>query len=136
MLTLDRNSYKHYGHWSDVPRSIWIWPNFTPKEIASKGDGSIIVDIEAMTKLQNLRDLINKPLLILSGYRDPLHNARIGGAPLSEHKKGRAFDVAFKGVIKEDLYKGAKQVGFSGFGHYFDFLHIDCGKPREWKGSI
>lgn len=33
------------------------------------------------------------PLLILSGYRTPAHNASIGGAKKSQHKFGRAFDI-------------------------------------------
>jgi uncharacterized protein YcbK (DUF882 family) len=34
------------------------------------------------------------PILILSAYRTPAHNASIGGAPLSQHVQGRALDCA------------------------------------------
>lgn len=134
MLTLDKSTSKLYKHWTDVPASIWLWPSFKPQEIASKGDGSILIDIYSMNCLQKLRDRIGRPMIILSAYRDPIHNARIGGAPLSMHKKGKAFDVAIYNQDKELLYRAAKDCGFTGIGTYSSFLHFDTGKPREWHG--
>lgn len=131
MLTLNTRFYKH---WSEIPRSIWIWENFTPKEIASKGDGSILIDVEALNKLQALRNSLGKPLIIKSAYRDPGHNTKVGGAKNSNHLKGKAFDVSLHNQDKELLYGAAKACGFSGFGHYNSFLHLDTGKQREWNG--
>ncbi len=133
MLSLDGSNSRFYKHWREVPASIWVWDSFKPYEIASHGDGSLLLVIPAMNTLQALRNKLDCPLIINDGYRDPLHNARIGGAPLSLHKKGLAFDISYHNVDKERLYNVAKEVGFSGFGHYSTFLHVDLGKKREWK---
>ncbi len=133
MLTLDGSNSKFYKHWREVPASIWIWSNFRPHEIASHGDGSILVVPSALDHLEKLRRIMDTPLIIHSAYRDPLYNARVGGAPLSNHKKGIAFDVGIANLDKDKLYNMAKEVGFCGFGHYRSFLHIDLGKAREWK---
>ena len=116
-----------------VPAAIWKWKDFEPAEIASKGDGSLLINIEAMNRLQRMRELLQHRLIILSAYRDPLHNARVGGAVNSMHKYGRAFDIALDGRDKEQLIMAAQQAGFTGFGlRYATFLHVDTGRARTW----
>ncbi len=121
-----------YAHHSDVPQDVWRWPNFTPAEIASNGDGSVLINADAMDKLQLLRDLIGRPLIINSAYRDPIYNAKVGGAPLSMHKQGRAFDIALRGHDRRQLARAAQAAGFTGFGYYNTFLHVDTGRKRSW----
>lgn len=124
------------SNYLEFPIERWRWKNFTPLEIASKGDQSLLINTTAMDMLQALRDRMGVPLIINSGYRDPEHNKAIGGKPNSYHLKGKAFDISFKGLDKDLLYKNAKLVGFTGFGHYPDFLHVDCGKKREWYSNL
>lgn len=121
-----------YDHYTKVPKDKWYYKDFSPREIASKGNGSIIVHHEALRKLQIARTIIGKPFTINSAYRDPLHNARVGGAPLSSHKFGHAFDISILNQDKHELLEVCKHVGFTGFGFYEEFLHVDCGKPRTW----
>jgi hypothetical protein len=123
-----------YDHWSDVPDQVWVWPNFTPEELASKGDGSIRLREMALDMLQILRDEMG-PLIINSAYRDPLYNARIGGAPMSRHKFGEAFDIAIRDYDRYELAQKAREVGFTGFGYYQTFLHVDIHRPRFWFGG-
>jgi len=78
-----------YDHYTQV--NEWLWPHFTPQEIASRGDKSILVNYEALDKLENARTIMRKSFIINSAYRDPLHNARVGGAPLSSHKFGHSL---------------------------------------------
>ena len=122
----------HYEHYDQVPPSAWRWRHFAPREIASKGDGSILIDEEALDKLEYARQLMGQPLVILSAYRDPIHNAKVGGAPLSQHKFGKAFDIRIAGLDKWRLLKCCQRAGFTGFGFYSTFLHVDTGKPRTW----
>jgi uncharacterized protein YcbK (DUF882 family) len=110
----------------------WRWPHFTPSEMASKGDGSLILSEEAMDALEEARIVLNEPFRILSAYRDPLHNARVGGAPLSRHKAGDAFDISLEGHRKDELREACQAAGFRGFGLYKVFLHIDMGPKRSW----
>lgn len=110
----------------------WRWPDFTPQEMASKGDRSLRLSGDAMDALQAARGALGEPFVILSAYRDPLHNARVGGAPLSRHKMGDAFDIALAGHRKMELYAACKAAGFRGFGMYRTFLHVDMGPERTW----
>lgn len=119
------------------------WPDFAPSEVACRGctaqnschrDRYAIVP-EAMDCLQALRNLIYQPVAINSAYRCPFHNVKVGGAPRSHHRVGDAFDISIRGMIdnqKMVLVERAKIAGFTGFGFYGTFLHVDLGKPRKW----
>ena len=67
---------------------------------------------------------MNAPLVINSAHRCALHNARIGGAPLSQHKQ-LAFDVSLTGHDPARLERCAHASGFRGFGYGQTFLHLD-----------
>ena len=43
--------------------------------------------------LQPLRDMYGKPIRVNSGYRSPVVNRHVGGAPKSQHTKGQAADI-------------------------------------------
>jgi uncharacterized protein YcbK (DUF882 family) len=123
----------HYDHYSEVPKSIWRWPDFTPFEIRCRGTGSILIDPDAMDSLQLMRTIFGRPLTINSAYRSPLYNARVGGAPMSTHKLGKGFDIALKIYIKDELHRAAVKAGFQGFGlNYRTFIHVDKGGFRTW----
>lgn len=111
----------------------WRWPNFTPKEIACKSTGEIVVDEDALDKLQALRDNMGVPLVINSAYRSPSHNKAVGGGKNSMHLTGKAFDIRLTDKFdKMDLLTAARDVGFTGFGFYSTFLHVDTGRSRWW----
>ncbi len=122
----------YFKDYRQIPQTIWRWYSFSPLDIASHGDGSIIIISHALDKLQNLYNMMDYKLSIHSAYRDPLYNAKIGGAPLSRHKYGDAFDIGLGKFDKHKLYQICQQLGFTGFGFYNNFLHIDCGKARHW----
>lgn len=80
------------------------------------------------------------PMTILSGYRTPAWNKKVGGAENSMHKAGKAADVVVAGVspaevrkVIEDLIRAGKLAN-GGVGAYAKFTHVDCGRPRRWKG--
>ena len=112
-------------HWREVRLCDWPWEHFKPQELASRGDGSVCTVLDAGDLLERLRALIGKPLIITSGYRDPIHNARVGGAPLSRHKAGDAFDIQLGSLNRFELVDAAAEVGFTGMGKYQTFLHVD-----------
>lgn len=123
-----------YDNWRDVPETAWRWRNFSPRELACKGTGSLRVDEDALDRLQALRDLLQRPLLLTSAYRSPSHNKRVGGAKNSYHMKGVAFDVRMENQDPQEFEAAARRVGFTGFGYYpkSGFMHIDTGPARSW----
>ena len=122
------------------------WPNFQPEEVACKGctpdkpcwRPRYAVRPEGMDAIQDLRNLLNRPLRLNSVYRCAFHNAAVGGAPHSHHKQGDAFDVSVRGMdmaTRNQLKCCAEDVGFSGLGFYGTFLHIDLGARRAWHSK-
>ena len=123
-------------HWRDMNPARWPWPHFAPRELASRGDGSVRTRIEAGDMLERLRQLLGRPLIVNSAYRDPLHNARAGGAPLSRHKAGDAFDITLEGLNRFELADAAAEAGFTGMGKYQTFLHVDARPGHAlWFGG-
>lgn len=108
------------------------WPNFSIKELSCNHCGDFNSQFQAVDKLQALRDSIGVPLTINSAYRCTEHNEAVGGVPDSHHVKGDAFDISIIGVDRWDLYEKAKEAGFTGFGFYKTFLHVDTGRARFW----
>ncbi|WP_375597559.1 YcbK family protein [Devosia sp. Naph2] len=126
---------KVYATWQQFPMSEWRWPNFSPQEMASKREGELMIDEAAMDKLQKLRNILGKPLIITSAYRSAAHNKAVGGATRSQHRLARAFDVRMDNQDPWHFEQVARSVGFTGFGHYpkSGFMHIDTGPARRWN---
>lgn len=125
-------------HYTDPKPDPWPWPNFSPYELASNGDGSVQIDNEAGDKLQSLRTEWGKPLTLNSAYRDPIYNTSINGAKLSKHMLGQAFDISVRSwlkIDKQEFKELAWRHGFRGFGGYDSFIHIDIGRARKWGKS-
>ncbi len=118
------------SHWRDVQRRDWPFAYFSPHELASRGNGAVCTVIAAGERLDALRRLLGKPLVVSSAYRDPLHNARVGGAPLSRHKAGDAADILAGGIPRRELLAAAENCGFTGIGLYRTFIHLDCRPLR------
>jgi len=108
------------------------WPHFSEREIACPCCGEIRIWPEALDALESLRAGLGTPLHVTSGHRCALHNARVGGAPLSLHKR-LAFDVALAGHDPARLLALARAAGFTGFGFGRTFLHLDTrARPARW----
>ena len=74
---------------------------------------------------------------ILSGYRTPAHNFRLeGAAKQSLHMKGMAADIYIPGLNTKVLALMSRYVGAGGVGVYLDknFIHVDTGSIRQWRG--
>lgn len=126
-------------HHSEAKKFIeWQWPHFSPKEFACKCCGNILFTKEAVSawdKIQDFRAEVKVPVIINSAYRCKDHNKAIGGVKNSMHLRGAAFDVKITDALpRHKIHKAAREAGFTGFGDYKTFVHIDTGKPRSWKG--
>ena len=84
------------------------------------------MDDKFMSKLQALRDLYGKPMMITSGFRCATHNKSIGGVTDSKHMKGIAVDIAMSSAeARYTLIALAIQFGFTGIGIDHGFIHLD-----------
>lgn len=116
------------------------WPNFSPEEVLSpyalrtyNNNGIIGCDVFALDALQNLREEVGVPIkvnhngLTLRGYRTPKEHVTIkGGAKMSPHCRGMAFDCTPVGMSLDDFLEAAKaQTPWMGFGLYRTFVHLD-----------
>ena len=95
--------------------------------------------------LEVIRVELGVSVTVLSGYRSPAYNKKIGGARASQHMEGHAADIKAKGlsaakvhaaVLK--LYNEDKLPHLGGLGSYPGFTHVDV-RPGErlarWTGS-
>jgi uncharacterized protein YcbK (DUF882 family) len=78
---------------------------------------------------------------VISGYRSPETNAKLhersaGVAQHSLHMQGRAIDVRMTGIDCADLAAHALSLQRGGVGYYHasDFVHLDTGAFRTWRG--
>ena len=78
---------------------------------------------------------------VISGYRSPhtnamLHERSSGVASHSLHMEGRAIDVRLIHVDCADLAAKALDMKRGGVGYYrqSDFVHLDTGRFRSWRG--
>lgn len=119
--------------------------NFSRSEFACKGTNccghSAPVHPELISALQDLRDQLNLPLSITSGFRCNRHNESVGGATQSFHTLGMAADVTCPdGVTAEDLAQAAETIPSfqqGGIGIYPSWVHLDVrttGKAR-WRND-
>lgn len=110
-----------------------ISKNFREEEFRSRGDGSVRVEARLVYRLELLREICgNRPLRIISGYRDPVHNRRVGGATRSRHLHGDAADIPAGYATVEQ----ARRAGFTGIGRKGQWaVHVDArpGPRREWS---
>lgn len=117
-----------YQHWRNLPATAWHWPNFSPAEIACRGTGKLLVNEDALHRLQELR----VTLIVTSAYRSPEHNRKVGGAKGSKHLEGSAFDISMANHDPASFIAAARKAGFKGIGTYprSNFVHIDTGPAR------
>ncbi|PWE32882.1 hypothetical protein DDZ14_08590 [Maritimibacter sp. 55A14] len=126
-----------YTHYTDYPITNWRWENFSPRELASKGEGALLIHEPSLDLLQAFRSHMGVPFLLTSAYRSPAHNARVGGAPNSYHMKGMAFDVRMENFDPEHFEREATKIGFTGLIRYPNsgFIHIDTRPGRYNAGG-
>lgn len=96
---------------------------------------AVPMDAELLAKAEALRVLWGLPLIVTSGQRCIYWNAAVGGAPASQHPKGKAVDFLVRDLAEaERLAAAAAQVGFGGIGIARTFVHVDVGPPgRRWR---
>ena len=71
----------------------------------------------------------NVPIVVLSAYRTPAYNAKVGGAPKSQHLQGRALDLYPPvGFTPETFHQRIRDLDLPvlrGLGLYKWGVHVD-----------
>lgn len=100
-------------------------------------DIDLLKRIFELEKNLNTKDIIN----VLSGYRSKKTNELLrkqssGVAKHSMHLEGKAIDLNFPTRKLVDVKNVANKMKFGGVGYYpkSQFIHLDTGKVRHWKG--
>ena len=123
----------------DAAIEAWRWPNFTPQEFACRGTGRLLIVPAYMDKLQRLRTMYGRPLVVTSGYRAPEHNRVVSSTGYNgPHTSGRACDIAIFGGDALALVELALAYGMTGIGikqhgpHASRFIHLDDLTPPDF----
>ncbi|MDB5505976.1 MAG: hypothetical protein JWR75_614 [Devosia sp.] len=81
-----------------------------------------------------------KKIIMSSGYRDPAHNASVGGVDNSFHVKCMAADFYIPGIAKERLIAFAARLNLvGGLGCYpgRSFIHVDVrDRPQGYARPV
>lgn len=91
-----------------------------------------------MAMLQEIRDILGRPVAISSGFRCPAHNARVSSTGADgPHTTGRAADIRCYGQVAYDVLRLVADLGVTGIGvaqkgpHATRFIHIDTLPPAD-----
>jgi len=121
--------------------------NFSLSEFRCRDDSDVpdefMDNVRLLAKnLQVLREHVGKPIRVISGYRSPKYNRKIGGARKSQHMLAKAADIKISGMTPEEvkavivqlIKEGKMHVG--GIGLYRTFTHYDIrGWNARWYGK-
>ena len=116
---------------------IIIAPHFNLSEFACPCCRRVMLHPKLLGKLMELRNILERPVYITSGYRCPGYNREVGGVPNSYHCIGLAADIKVKDINLIELLEICENIGFGGIGFYEkkNFLHLDVRptKRSRWR---
>ena len=100
------------------------------------GNHEVMLDMRLVEVLQRLREMLGVPVTVAAGYRNPVHNAAVGGSPNSRHMKGEAADIKVVGMSPKEVGMAAVKCGFAGIGVYRyngqRFTHVDVRPVKSY----
>ena len=113
-------------------------------ETAIKNNINNMPDINSMDNMLNLiyyclqpvRELLGAPMIITSGYRNPLVNRLVGGVNSSQHTKGQAVDFTVLGITPNQIISIIKtsKIEFDQLINEYDkWVHISYNKGKNRK---
>jgi len=121
-----------------ITKTAWeLVKYFKPEEFKCPCCGKCDMDATLVFMLDTLREFVDEPLVITSGFRCMKYNEEIGGKKNSAHLKGKAVDIYCVSQIKRyKILMYALLLGFQRIGIGKDFIHLDIDlslpHPRIW----
>ena len=86
--------------------------------------------------LEPLRDAMNEPIRISSGYRCERLNRAVGGVSNSQHTKGQAADCGCDDPLALAKLAIKKKITFDQMIVYPSFVHFSYKKDGENRGEV
>lgn len=101
--------------------------HFRESEFGCKCCNATVPNPHLLVVLELIRQHFKRPIYINSGYRCEKHNAKVGGAKLSQHRLGTAADIVVDNVSPIEVYKYVDSIFPDSYGlaAYETFTHID-----------
>jgi len=118
------------------------YPNFSKSEFDCKETGKNLMTPAFMDKIQQIRTLYGRPMIVSSGYRDRSHSVERNKPAPGEHVLGLAGDFRVYGLHAFELVKvaidcGIKRIGIHQKGDFDKrFIHIGMGDKHGFPPTI
>jgi uncharacterized protein YcbK (DUF882 family) len=114
-----------------------MYKHFDISEFRCRETGENDMKAEFIHMLDELRERVNRPLVITSGFRSVHHTAERNkpAEKKGTHTRGIAADIAVSnGVDRMKIVKEALAMGFGGIGVARTFVHVDmrATTPVMW----
>lgn len=106
-----------------------LYPNFSKGEFDCKHTGENNMQHEFMKKLQQVREVFNKPMTVTSGFRSVKHPIEARKTHSNgEHTQGTCADIyCDNGTDRYRLISIALDCGITRIGIAKNFLHLGIG---------
>jgi uncharacterized protein YcbK (DUF882 family) len=78
----------------------------------------VMLHPKLLAKLVELRNTLERPVYITSGYRCSGYNRKVGGVVNSYHCIGLAVDIKVKDINLIELLEICENIDFNGIGFY------------------
>lgn len=88
--------------------------------------------------LEPLRTMLEKPINVSSGFRNPIVNSLLSGSTTSQHMRGEAADINVEGKTAQELFEFimATDLPYDQLIQEFDrWVHISFG-PRKRRQNL
>ena len=117
--------------------NIKIAKHFNLSEFSCPCCNLVMLHPKLLAKLVELRNVLERPVYITSGYRCSEYNREVGGILSSYHCIGLAADIKVKNINLITLLEICENIDFVGIGFYEkkNFLHLDVRptKHTRWR---
>lgn len=106
--------------------------NFSAEELTCKCCGEYGMDRKVVDRLQELRNIVNRPLKITSAYRCKNHPAESKKSKPGTHNQGIAVDIyVANGAERHEIMTTGLLLGARGIGIAKTFVHLDWREGTE-----
>lgn len=109
-----------------------ISKNFSLNEFLSSEKGRYgILTSHLISSLQSMRDVIDRPIIVTSGFRSPVYNSNISGsAQWSRHMYGDAVDFFIPNIDLSELKNLCLEYDASFYQIYKTHIHCDWRQTK------